>query len=154
MKEWERLKEYQEHKALVDRIPEIDIELRAVYQGYLAEERKELLRQRGKKVLRLLEIPRAKELLLFAEKDGLCNGRTWNGTKVALAYFAEKVCLECKIWSKNRKGMIDWKSFEDYFLEDNLKSSKYNGSLKCDTEFTIKYGQEEIDKLFSYQSTI
>ena len=152
MKEWDKLKEYQEHKALFATIEESDTELRSYYQGLLDRERKELLKRDEIALVGVLDKPRIKELLEMAGNAGLLKGRKWLGTKECLAYFVEKVCQECKIWYNNIEGNIYWKPFESHFLESGLKTAKQS-YLKCYTSFT-PVGSDKIDNLFAHQSTI
>lgn len=152
MREWDKLKEYQEHKALFATIEESDTELRSYYQGLLDREREELLKRDEIALVGVLDNPRIKELLEMAGNAGLLKGREWLGTKECLAYFVERMCQECKIWYNNIEGNIYWKPFQDWFMVSGLKDAKQS-YLKVYTTFAPN-GSDEIDRLFTYQLTI
>lgn len=147
MKVWDKLREYQEHKALLDSIDVEDKELRAFFQSELDAERKAILKQNELALSGVLDNARVKELLIKAEGAGLVEGRNWLGTKETLAYFVEKICNECSIYYNNIEGHIYWKPFESYFLIDKLSGAK-SDYLKLYPTFTPN-GCDKIDKLFT-----
>ena len=143
MREWDKLKEYQEHKALFATIEESDTELRSYYQGLLDKERQELLKRDEMALTGVLDSSRIRELLGKAGNAKLLKGRKWLGTKECLAYFVKRVCDDCKIFYN---GKTYWKPFQQYFMETGL-SVAYQSYKKWDDNFNPR-GSDEIDNLF------
>lgn len=135
MKEWDKLREYIEHRDLLDSVDEGDVELRDYFQSKLDAERKAILKQDELALSGVLDNARVRELLIRAKDAGLVEGRKWLRTKETLAYFVERVCQECNIWYNNNKGTIYWKPFESYFLVSGLKTAKQS-YLKVYPTFT------------------